>query len=108
MKKTKYLSLDYESEETILSGPVAIVQAARALDMVMEKAVAAEDRDSMITVAGLWLRMAEMLAVGGEEEDGEAPQPAQALGFSIITEEVEEIVESDESEGESRLHKKHG
>lgn len=80
----KYVPLDYKSGNTVLDLSAVMTQAAQALDAAATVAVASADAEALSTVAALWLRMADSLT-DGEEEDDEDEEghvvKAHKLGF---------------------------
>lgn len=95
MGKTKYEGLNYKDPESVLGAGTAYVQAAQALDVAAESAVQSGDRDTLTTVAALWIKIAESLLDDdapeeGEEEHHESCGPA---GFMVPVREEEDGTE---------------
>jgi hypothetical protein len=59
----------YEPIEDIVDFQVALIQAARALDVAADFATANRDALGMTSVADAWLRMAEHLHPGGPDDE---------------------------------------
>ena len=99
-----------------ISPESTFVQAAIALDVAAQFAVESRDTEGMNRTAELWIEMAKAL-MDIDEETG-PPTERERVGFrqpDITTEEDEDgrRIDADEpdgspSEGESRLHQKHG
>lgn len=87
MATTKYTSLDYKSGETVIDHSVAFVQAAQALDIAAENAVASKDGEALFNIASLWIRMGESL---GETEQTTSETPNK-LGFHVDKGDIAEI-----------------
>lgn len=101
-KKFEYTPIPYGAKDTILDAARAYVQAAVGLDVAYMAAVECGDREAMVNIAALWMRLGELLA-GSVEEDAEEYSEDDGAGFRVRTIEEKVIIsdgeETDPSEG---------
>lgn len=74
-----------------LNPAVAIIQAANALDIAAQFAVASRDTDSLIRVSREWIELSGRLAYDDEEGDEESghSDEGRSFGFSVVS-DIEE------------------
>lgn len=93
----------YTPVGTSLDLSVALVQAARALDVSAKFAIDVKDHEALITIAAAWLELGKHLEYDEEQEE---PPKSNPIGFSYAvesdietaprnTDEIEEEEEDD-------------
>lgn len=108
VKKIKYTPIG-----DAISPEATIVQAAIALDVAAQWAVAREDTEQMNSIANGWTELSKVL-MAIEEDEGPPPEREPA-GFRKIEVEEEDIdridgptVDEPQGEGKRRVYTKHG
>jgi len=79
--KTKYVPINYRSEDAVINSQAALVQSAMALDLATEIAARTEDTSTLINASALWLQMSDALNAGEQEVHPKDEEGNRQIGF---------------------------